>query len=515
MFDYNMRFSREITVFHGRKAPEPATLVGYGALIEGFQLAVPLPEQLTLISSKKRQYITDQWMVFTSRHKPDDTLYKHIVFALKYEGIQLLIFKKLFKQLSVNEVVELIQLEPLGQYSRRIWFLYEWLFQKKLPVADLNSGNLVDLVDTKLQFGLTKGVRSTRHRIINNLPGNSNFCPLIRKTPQLEHYISENLSFQKELYLNGIRRDIMQRASAFLLLKDSKASFTIEGESPKSKRATRWGQAIGQAGTNELNDVEFERLQQLVIENPRFLEMGYRKKGGFVGEQDRETGEPIPAHLSARYEDLPKLMNGLIETDQLLLTNFPDAILAAAVIAFGFVFIHPFQDGNGRVHRYLIHHVLAKMGFSQQGMIFPVSAAILNRIIDYQKVLEHYSRPLLDFIEWKETIDHNIEITNETIDYYRYFNATKQATFLYACVKETIDVIIPQEVDYLIRYEAFKNYMDNVFEMPDNMIALIVRFLTQNNGVLSKRAREMEFQELTNDEVQAIENKYSEMFSED
>lgn len=510
-----MRFSREITIFRGRKVPEPATLVGYGALLEGFQLEVPLPEQLALISSKKRQYITDQWMVYTSRHQPDDTLYKHIVFALKYEGIQLLIFKKMFERLSTQEVVELIQLEPLGQYSRRIWFLYEWLLQKNLPVADLNSGNFVDLVDEKLQFGLTKGVRSPRHRMINNLPGNSDFCPLIRKTPQLEQYISENLSAQQQLYLNGIRRDIMQRASAFLLLKDSKASFTIEGESPKSKRAARWGQAIGQAGTNELNDVEFERLQQLVIENPRFLEMGYRKKGGFVGEHDRETGEPLPAHLSARYQDLPKLMNGLIETDQLLLTNFPDAILAAAVIAFGFVFIHPFEDGNGRVHRYLIHHVLAKMGFSQQGIIFPVSAAILNRIIDYQKVLEHYSKPLLDFIEWTETLDHNVEITNETIDYYRYFDATKQATFLYACVKETIDTIIPQEVDYLIRYEGFKNYLDNVFEMPDNMNALLVRFLNQNNGVLSKRAREMEFQELTNEEVQAIENKYSEVFGAD
>lgn len=106
-------------------------------------------------------------------------------------------------------------------------------------------------------------------------------------------------------------------------------------------------------------------------------------------------------------------------------------MLAAAIIAFGFVFIHPFEDGNGRIHRYLIHHTLAKKHFSQQGIIFPVSASILNHIDVYRIVLEQYSHPLLDFIEWKETKDHNIEVLNETIDFYRYFDATLQAEFLY------------------------------------------------------------------------------------
>ena len=65
------------------------------------------------------------------------------------------------------------------------------------------------------------------------------------------------------------------------MLKDSKASFTIEGESPKSKRAARWGNAIGQAGLNELTKDELVRLQDLVIENGRFIHMGLRVQGGF------------------------------------------------------------------------------------------------------------------------------------------------------------------------------------------------------------------------------------------
>lgn len=504
-------FSLKVNVFHGRQAPEEATLVGYGAIIEAYQLPVPFPSQLSLISSKKRQYVTEEWVVYTSRHLPEDNLYKQLIFALKYEGINLLVFKKLFEVLSAQEVEALIKIEVLGQYSRRIWFLYEWLMGKQLSILDLDRGNMVPLIDERIQFTID-GVRSSRHKIINNLPGTIDFCPLIRKTAKLEQYIAANFAGQKDNFLKGMRKDIVQRASAFLLLKDSKASFTIEGESPKSKRAARWGQAIGQAGTRELTKEELLRLQQLVIENARFLEMGFRKKGGFVGEHDRTTGEPLPDHISARWQDIDLLLSGLLHTHELLLKSNLDAVVAASVIAFGFVFIHPFEDGNGRIHRYLIHHVLAKKQFAQQGIIFPVSASILDHIDDYRKTLESYSHPLLDFIEWKETRDHNVEVTNNTLDYYRYYDATRQAEFLYDCVKDTIENIIPNEVTYLTRYDAFKKYLEEEYEMPDNVVAQTVRFLEQNNGHLSKRAKEKEFGKLTENEIVDVEEKYKELF---
>ena len=47
-----------------------------------------------------------------------------------------------------------------------------------------------------------------------------------------------------------------------------------------------------------------------------------------------------------------------------------------------------YVDGNGRLHRYIIHHILAKMNYTQQGMIFPISASILNHVKDYNKVLD-------------------------------------------------------------------------------------------------------------------------------
>lgn len=507
-------------ILEGRVLPEKGTVVGYAAVIRKLNFKMPIPDRIAVISLGSKKYATEDFTVLTKSYAPEDhqeiseihALYNHLVFALKYEGVNLLFFKKLIEHYPLQKLAELVSIERTGQYSRRIWFLIEWLSGKELPgIDDLSKSSYVLAVDPKLQY-VASGIRSSRHMVFNNLPGNVDFCPLVRKTRKLEAFIAEDLSMQKEDYLRQFQKNLLQRASSFLLLKDSKASFTIEGESPKSKRTARWGQAIGQAGARDLSMEEFSRLQQLVIENERFIKMGLRDKGGFVGEHDRFTGEPLPDHISARHDDLDKLMTGLIETSRRLISEPIDAVVAASKIAFGFVFIHPFVDGNGRVHRYLIHHILAKKNFSQQGFIFPVSASILDRISDYQNVLEAYSKPLLDFIEWEETEDHNVQVLNQTIDFYRYIDATKQTEFLYECVKDTLVRIIPEEVKYLSAFGQFKDAVDNRFEMPDSTIAMLVRFLEQNEGKLSKRARMNEFNELTQDEVTEIEAYYDQFF---
>lgn len=508
------QISRNITVFQGRTAPEEALLVGYGALIEAQGLALPLPKTLTLISSKKRVYKTSEWSVLSSSYAPVDTIYGHLVFALKYEGVNLLFFKKLFEKVDKSTIESWIISEPLGQYSRRIWFLYEWLMLEPLDIPDLKEGNYVNLIDDKLQYASSKAINSPRHKIKNNLPGTVNFCPLIHKTAKIEGYINEDFSEKTNIVINGIHKDILLRTSAFLLLKDSKASFSIEGETPTHSRAARWGRVIGQAGSKQLSKDELLRLQQIVIEDNRFVKLGFRTEGGFVGEHDRSTGEPIPEHISARWQDLDALVEGMIKTASMLEESHFHPVLIATKIAFGFVFIHPLVDGNGRIHRYLIHHLLARTKYTPQGIIFPISSAILEQIDDYRSALESYSHPLLDFIKWKRTDDNNVEVLNSTIDYYRYFDATHLAEFLFECVEYTINKIIPDEVSYIQKYDAMKLWLDDHFQMPDKIVALLIRFLEQNNGKLSKRAMEKEFSTLTNQEVVAIETNYARYFVE-
>ena len=304
--------------------------------------------------------------------------------------------------------------------------------------------------------------------------------------------------------------DLLARTAAFLLLKDSRSSFQIEGEDPPPDRIQRWGQVIAEAGRHPIDRAELERLQRLVIGDARFVYLGLRADSGFVGEHDRLSGAPIPDHVSARHDDLPTLIEGLTAFDRGAARQL-DPVLAGATLAFGFVFFHPFEDGNGRLHRYVIHHVLAERGFNPPGVVFPVSAVILDRIDEYRHVLETYSRRLLPFVRWRPTERGNVEVLNETVDFYRYFDATPHAEFLFECVARTIDVDLPAETAFLKTYDSFKNEVSRMIDMPDRLLDLLFRFLSQNGGKVSKRARETEFAGLTEKEAARIELMYTEL----
>lgn len=506
------RIEENITVFRNYTLPETGMkLAGYSALIHTYDLAVPLPELISAISEKYRSYTEGKWHVFKTGREPAPTLLGHLTFAFRYEGVDLLVLKKLFETIDKNDIEEIVEDQPTGRNSRRIWFFYEWLMDDRLNVEDAQSGNYVEALDPGLQYPGPKE-RSQRHRVWNNLPGNRDFCPIIHRTEKLERFSAEELEKKVSDTVGNIHPDLLSRAAAFLLLKDSKASYAIEGETPPENRAQRWGNAIGQAGQKDLTEDELLRLQEIVIQDRRFVDMGWRKEGGFVGVHNRVDGLPLPDHISAKWQDIPQLIHGLLKGNKSLIDSDYDPVLTSASIAFGFIFIHPFADGNGRVHRYLFHHVLARKDFSPKGLIFPVSAVILDRMDDYRNVLESFSKPRLDFIKWRATPDGNVNVLNETIDLYRYFDATKQAEFLYECVEETVLKTLPEEVKYLEYHDEMRNFIQEHFDMPDKQMENLIGFLRQNGGKLSKRALDKEFEALTDDEVRLLENKYQEVF---
>ena len=419
--------------------------------------------------------------------------------------------KALFQKIAPSDIEQFVKQEPTSIYARKVWFLYEWLLGAQLNLADAEQGNYTPIVNPKLQYAgpITK---VKRQRIDNNLPGNVHFCPLVRRTEKLDTFLAKDLSQVAAQTMGACHPDLLSRAAAFLMLADSKASYMIEGEQPSPSRIQRWGRVIAQAGQSALTLEELERLQGEVITDYRFVMPGFRLEGGFVGHHDRVTGLPLPGHISAKAEDLEDLMQGFIQTYQQLIHSGYPPVLLAAVLGFGFVFIHPFEDGNGRLHRYLLHHVLAASGFVQPGLVFPVSAVILERIEQYKTVLQAFSKPRLAHIEWRPTLKNNVEVTNDTADLYRYFDATQQAEFLYECVEQTVQVSLPQEVDYLTRHDRFVTQIKAMLELPDARLNLLLKFLQQNAGRLSKRALEKEFAGLTVQEVEQIEQLYANEF---
>lgn len=505
--------STPIAVFRGGRLPESAVPAGYSSLIDAFDLQVPLPETLCAIGSRHKVYEQDGWRIFTPRHQPEATLAGNLTFALRYEGLDLAILKRVFQATEPAQLAEVVKSKPASAYMRRVWFLFEWLMDEKLGIPDADTVPYADIVDPKFQWAV-KGHTSKRHRVRNNLPGSRDFCPLVRRTEKIEGFVDMRLDERAKEITGKCPRALLARAASFLLLKDSRSSFAIEGESTSHTRIQRWGNAIGEAGRNPLDESEYLRLQEIVLgREERFTKRGFRTGGGFVGDHDPVTNQPVPDHVSARHEDLSDLMRGLAVYEQHSEEGL-DPVIAAACLAFGFVYIHPFVDGNGRIHRYIIHHVLRARKFNPPDLVFPVSAAMHEQIDEYRRTLESYSFRLLPAIEWKAAPDMNVEVLNDTGDFYRYFDATRHTEFLFECVRQTIEHHLPEEISFLEAYDRFKSSLDALIEMPDSQVNLMFKFLRQNGGRFSKRMRTKEFSLLSEDEIASIENMYGEAFAE-
>jgi hypothetical protein len=494
-----------LTIFQEQTVPVNARLAGWAALANALSVAAPVRRPSCVseqhVSGSRRD--AGAWTVFDKRYWPGETFADHLTFAIRHEDIDLAVLKQIFTAVPQEEVSTLVRAAPTSIPVRRVWFLYETLTGRTLDVDDLPVVGAIDVLDPKAYF-TGKPRLSRRHRVRDNLLGTGRFCPTIRRTKALVEFVELDLSARAGETVGRTGAHLLARAASFLLLADSRASFEIEGERPPRNRLERWGRAVLQAGTNRLSLDEILRLQRVLIEDTRFVRAGLRTDGVFLGERDHH-GDPMPEFIGARAQDLAGLMNGLLEANDRMRDDGVDPVLKAAATAFGFVYVHPFEDGNGRMHRCLIHHVLAERRFTPPGMVFPVSSVMLDRIDDYRATLQNHSGPLMRFIEWRPTPARNVEVLNDTGDLYRYYDCTQEAEFLYGCVKRTVEEDLPREIEYLRRHdEAIRRIMDAV-EMPDRLAENLVMFIRQNGGTLSRKRREGEFQKLRDDEVALVE----------
>lgn len=502
-----------VDYFQDELVPEGTALVGWAALAHGLKLETPVrgPACVSDKYVRDSQRKKGNWRIFDKRYKPGDRFTDHLSFALRHENIDLLVLKRAFDAVPPKVVADFVVGAPTGNITRRAWFFYETLTGNHLEIDDTPSPiAAVDALNPKQYFtGLPK--LSKRHRVRDNLLGTGAFCPIIRKTQELQNYISLDLARRAGETVGRTSAQLVARAASFMLLADSRASFEIEGERAPSGRLERWGRAVLEAGKRPLNETEIYRLHRILIGDDRFTEIGYRSAGIFLGERDHHH-DPLPEFIGARHESVPDLMNSLNRCNDRMRASDLDAVLQAAVIAFGFVYIHPLADGNGRLHRCLVHHVLAERKFTPPGMVFPVSSVMLDRINDYRTTLQTHSGPLMEFIHWRALADKNVEVTNDTDDLYRYFDCTDEAEFLYACVQRTVEHDLPREIDYLKRHDQALQQVMNTVEMPDRLALNLIRLIRQNDGLLSRKRREKEFARLTGDEVEAIERIVGEAF---
>jgi hypothetical protein len=181
-------------------------------------------------------------------------------------------------------------------------------------------------------------------------------------------------------------------------------------------------------------------------------------------------------------------------------------VIHATAIAYGFVFMHPFEDGNGRIHRFLIHNILSRRGFTPSGIMFPVSAVMLKHMDVYDASLEAFSRPLLPLVDYSLDDQGRMTVHNPTGDFYRYIDLTVQTEALFEFIRETIEVELVEELRFLVSYDNTRRAIQEVADMPDRLIDLFIHCCLQNQGKLSKNKRDEFFARLSDAEVAKMED---------
>jgi hypothetical protein len=451
--------------------------------------------------------------VYGPKYRPADTVAAHLEFALKYDDLSLDFFKAVFMRMKTEELTDFIDGNPNGINQRRLGFLYEFLTGIQLD-SQLPAGRkYTDLLqDTKYVTG--RSTRNTRWLINNNLLGDASFCPIVRKTAELQRLSQVNIREEIEQMTREFPSDIFRRAANYLYKKETRSSFEIEKEVPEPDRMDRFIDLLTRAGkrpTAEMLNRETLISLQNIIVDPRFAAADYRDFQNYVGEMLANSRAflhyicpPPPMHLS--------MMEGL-QTTASRTEGIVQAGIRAAVIAFAFVFNHPFEDGNGRLHRFLIHDILVRDGAVPEGLVVPVSANMLNNIADYDRILENYSKPLMQRIKYNMDEGGEVTVLNaeEVEGYYRYPDLTSHAVYLLSVIHDTIHKDIPEELLFLQRYDEAKKALQNIVDMPDRMLNEMMMFLHQNNGILSKRKRDR-FEKLTDDEIAKMELAYKNVY---
>lgn len=451
---------------------------------------------------------------YVRQYWPGDSDFDHLEFALRYEGLHLGLLRALLPRIAPTSAADHVRAKPTGAYARRIWYLYEAINGTRLDLPDATQGNYVDLADPQTYYtGVPE--RSPRHRINMNLLGTPAFSPMIRRTKALAKWESQRLDERSRKVVADIPPELYERALQFLYSRETKSSYAIERETPDQKRAARFVAALREAATRDyLQKDALVSLQRTIVDE-RFANDGWRDAIGeqnYVGSSLAAGDEQIH-FVSPRPEDLAALMDAFLEASRRILRAELNPVLAAAAIAWPFVFLHPFSDGNGRLHRFLIHYVLAFLRFVPDGAIFPISACMLRRLRAYDASLESFSKPLIPLIDFTLDARGRLTVQNETRDFYRYPDCTAIADALFGFVAETIETELPNEIRFLRQYDEARRLMREVVDLPNRHADLFVRLCVQNKGTLSKaKRRSEEFAKLTASEIDDLEVAVREAF---
>lgn len=143
--------SQKPGLFRGSAVPSSTSLAGLSALVHAFDVPAPVREPSCISERNKKGHIRQEcgWTIYSKRYELEPTIQAHLNFARRYESIDLLVLKRVFKALPVQAIEKYVQSAPNSVLTRRASCLYELLTGEMLALPDAPNVISVDLLDTE------------------------------------------------------------------------------------------------------------------------------------------------------------------------------------------------------------------------------------------------------------------------------------------------------------------------------------------------------------------------------
>ncbi|WP_248769442.1 Fic family protein [Pseudomonas sp. MWU12-2345] len=462
--------------------------VGYAYLRDALRLKAFTLKRSAMIKPVTRITLVGDCLAVPHGVSPGDGRYlDHLLFALKHEGINLCLLAQVLEAIPAEQLLQELAKAPNGVFIRKACFLWEGLSGRRLDYEAPVRGSVVPLFDPK-HYLTGPSVRNARWRVDFNGLGSLHYCATVERTPELEDLLSLDILGRAKAFLVSLPPEMMDRAINWAYLHETRDSFAIEKEEPSEEKSRRFVQLLRQAHEGRLLSEEYlVELQNSTVSSP------FDKAALFRHEQNHLHNGLRGAAGVSYVPPTPELCRELMQELMVFANEAPrqiDPLVAAAVTAFGFVFIHPFMDGNGRLSRFLIHQVLCRSGALEHGLLLPVSVAMKHEEQNYLEALKDFSQPTRDF--WNVTWLDGDQMAFEFIGHpsiYRFWDATRCVEFTLRMARRALEVELREETEFLDRYDRVVKAVNQRYDVRGSDLSRLVMMCLDNGGKVSKHRR--------------------------
>ena len=320
--------------------------IGYTFLVQKCAPGTIVPRVSAETAPVKRKIQKDgRLLVPTGSFLETDDLLAHIAFAISHEGINMQILAQVLPLVKAADMQLFVEAKPTSLVSRRTGWLWE-LFTGRLLDFKTTASKYEPLFDPKRYLTRENGERSPKWKIIFNGLGTSKWCATVERTLTIEKCVTSSILERVAEWFTSIGQLNAERALGWAYLNETKGSFELEKEAISASKAERFARLLRHAPEKRsLTEDYLCELQNEIVSNPYAEAYSYRTQQNWLANG---LGASAVTYVPPTPDQIDGLMTDWQEaTDQL--SKATDPIVAAAIVSFGFVYLHPFMDGNGRL----------------------------------------------------------------------------------------------------------------------------------------------------------------------